>query len=191
MKSFFAIASLLVSVLAAPSPDPPEGAPVFNLVTKSNNPQTNGLVLTIRQPGTTNAAYPLLAVQKGPGAKFWTDEYVLKEPGLPDIRSFNFRAVAPDHTITLRGPNGLLTLQDTIAPWEAGNQLRSNEKQAWGSFIIDGSGSVSIKDRTDIPTRQWVAIRATGGYTIALWDGYTPFEGKTANKVELLATAQQ
>jgi len=167
---FLAVASLIASVLAAPM-DPPPNAQTFNLVAKSSDPKANNQPLSV-QGGKIGI------FSGGKAALFWSSPYE---------KTLSFHTTDDSHQIALKGGNGILDLVDVVEP--TGSMITAANHMEWSTFVVDGSGGVTISDGADIPSRKWIAYQDGRGLTVALYDGFTDLKGKTVIDITLVASS--
>jgi len=159
-KSLFCAAALVASVLAQ------ELSPAMNIVTKSDDPNLNNQFVSITR-GRLGLYEP--ARSSGTGATV-----------------FNTVAYNPTNTLTmlvagswsrqivLAGKPSLLELREINDPkGPRAASFRRGEAFEWSVFTLDGTSSVFVKDNSQIPSRQWVALKDGDGLYLALWDGFT------------------
>jgi hypothetical protein len=74
--------------------------------------------------------------------------------------------------VVLAGSKSLLELREfsnTRGP--TASDFKKGEAFEWSVFSLDSSTTLTVKDNSAIPSRQWLAIQSPEGLYLALWDG--------------------
>lgn len=105
------------------------------------------------------------------GGKFFTAAY-------PPTGTLSLLAGNWDHQVGLKvSTKGVMQLVDLgSGPTAAMIPKNAPGSIEWGVFEVGKGGEISVKDGSDIPTRQWITYLDTDGvYYVGLWDGKSSF----------------